>query len=171
PIYRHIFNSLLFFFFYCYPHNRHLHSFPTRRSSDLPLALLLPPIRWQRKGKKPRKNCRLARVVGKWSALGCLFWSSHKSRSGIGRIRPSPPRSIAGPPPEPTRSTFFSSRLSSTHLSHHNFLLFNLVPQISTRVPDGLIGLHFAFFIRSAHRQRVTPRYFRRPLCLPGSKR
>src|SRR5205814_10691108 len=23
------------FFFYCYPHPRHLHSFPTRRSSDL----------------------------------------------------------------------------------------------------------------------------------------
>src|SRR5438874_6632873 len=24
------------FFFYCYGHHRHLHSFPTRRSSDLP---------------------------------------------------------------------------------------------------------------------------------------
>src|SRR5438552_19206314 len=29
----------LFFFFYCYAHHRDLHSFPTRRSSDLrPLA-------------------------------------------------------------------------------------------------------------------------------------
>src|SRR5437899_10391531 len=27
--------SLFFFFFYCYRHHRDLHSFPTRRSSDL----------------------------------------------------------------------------------------------------------------------------------------
>src|SRR5207253_11447931 len=28
--------TLLLFFFSCYTHHRHLHSFPTRRSSDLP---------------------------------------------------------------------------------------------------------------------------------------
>src|SRR5437870_13306108 len=29
-------SSLFMFFFYCYGDHRHLHSFPTRRSSDLP---------------------------------------------------------------------------------------------------------------------------------------
>src|SRR5438876_4905067 len=33
---------LLFFFFYCYGDHRDLHSFPTRRSSDLPAASRLP---------------------------------------------------------------------------------------------------------------------------------
>src|SRR5207248_10045240 len=33
-----LFFSLLFFFFYCSPAHRALHSFPTRRSSDLGLA-------------------------------------------------------------------------------------------------------------------------------------
>src|SRR5207245_9945471 len=35
PLLRHIF----FFFFYCYLPHRHLHSFPTRRSSDLAACL------------------------------------------------------------------------------------------------------------------------------------
>src|ERR1700746_1678913 len=141
------------------------------KSPAFPLALLLPPIRGQRKAKGSRKNCRLAKVVGEQSALCCLFGSRHKSRSGTGRIRPSPPRSISGPPPEPTRSTFFSSRRSSTHLAHYDFLLFNPVPQVSSRVPDGLIGLHMALFISGPHRHRVTPGYFRRPHHLPRSKR
>src|SRR5438552_10367853 len=36
-------SSLLFFFFYSYAHHRDLHSFPTRRSSDL-CALEPPPL-------------------------------------------------------------------------------------------------------------------------------
>src|SRR5206468_11110026 len=32
----HYSSSPLTFLFYCYRHHRHLHSFPTRRSSDLP---------------------------------------------------------------------------------------------------------------------------------------
>src|SRR5687768_17894533 len=31
--------SSIFFFFYCYAHHRDLHSFPTRRSSDLEAAV------------------------------------------------------------------------------------------------------------------------------------
>src|SRR6516162_4073088 len=139
------------------------------KSPAFPLALLLPPTRGQRKGKGPRRNCRLAQVVGERSALCCLFGSSHKSRSGTGRIRPSPRRSRSGP--ESTRSTFFSSRRPSAHLAHYDFLLFNPVPQVSSRVPDGLIGLHMAFFIRGPHRHRVTRRYFRRPHHLPRSER
>src|SRR5438034_6859983 len=33
-----------FFFFHSYPHPRHLHSFPTRRSSDLPDGNIVPML-------------------------------------------------------------------------------------------------------------------------------
>src|SRR5207253_9354866 len=34
-----VFCSIVLFFFQCYGHHPHLHSFPTRRSSDLPIDL------------------------------------------------------------------------------------------------------------------------------------
>src|SRR5436189_1305302 len=37
-----------FFFFYCFGHPRDLHSFPTRRSSDLP-AIASARMRWLRR--------------------------------------------------------------------------------------------------------------------------
>src|SRR5947207_16027413 len=34
-------STSLFFFFYCYAHHRDLHSFPTRRSSDLTVSVVV----------------------------------------------------------------------------------------------------------------------------------
>src|SRR5205085_11726207 len=40
-----LFILLFFFFFYCYAHHLDLHSFPTRRSSDLSLySMVCPPL-------------------------------------------------------------------------------------------------------------------------------
>src|SRR5215469_15571384 len=61
--------------------------------------------------------------------------------------------------------------ISSICPSHSEFLLLNLVPQISTGIPDGLIGLHVAFFVGSANRHGVIPGCLRRPPRFPGPER
>src|SRR5439155_26025311 len=64
-------HSLSFFFFYCSGHHRDLHSFPTRRSSDL---------RWDARRARSRAARRSASVSRRRSAAGwwacSISWTS-----------------------------------------------------------------------------------------------
>src|SRR5207253_9168100 len=79
------------FFSYCYAHHRDLHSFPTRRSSDLP-DLARPITVWTSPGRAPR-----------WSAGVSASWYHHTTHSPCpkGRSRRS---QIYGSPPVLARS-------------------------------------------------------------------
>src|SRR5690606_40977603 len=55
----HLSLALPYFFFSCYGHHRDLHSFPTRRSSDLAVAPTVPGV------TTPEADARFRRVVGR----------------------------------------------------------------------------------------------------------
>src|ERR1700757_2506844 len=61
--------------------------------------------------------------------------------------------------------------ISSVCPSHNEVLPFNFVPQISARIPDRLIRLHVALFVRGAHCQYVFAWRLRRPLSFPVPER
>src|SRR5439155_19260619 len=66
----HFLLSLTLFFFYCCRDHRSLHSFPTRRSSDLSLVLFL--VLWLKLVKDFLKvRCRLALLP---FLISCLIW-------------------------------------------------------------------------------------------------
>src|SRR5690242_21875726 len=68
--------SPIVFFFYCYGDHRDLHSFPTRRSSDLPGPLTRAGCEHM-KGPKVVKPCfHLARLRGN-------FWRIRRERDSI----------------------------------------------------------------------------------------
>src|SRR5947207_5570031 len=87
----HIDYLLFLFFFYCYGHHPDLHSFPTRRSSDLATARTDPPA------------TRTALAVRSPSPTG-----------GSSTRRVPAPRAASTTPPRP-RSDRKSTRLNSSH--------------------------------------------------------
>src|SRR5438105_15244293 len=66
---RALLRFILFFLFYCYGHHRDLHSFPTRRSSDLHLVA-------------DRGLALLTTVLfaSHWAYVDVLFWRSNLDR-------------------------------------------------------------------------------------------
>src|SRR5260370_42034685 len=55
-------------------------------------------------------------------------------------------------------------------ISHDDFLPLDPIPEVPSWIPDRIVGLHVAFFIRRAHCQRITPWRLCGPRRLPGAK-
>src|SRR5205807_9274103 len=125
---------LIAFFFYCYPHHRDLHSFPTRRSSDLAvspdLAPTSPPggsssaravsfLRPCRSSRAPRLHgATVPREGGRSSAApkghrrpSAVSWPRAPSFRVYLDLRPTTPR----PPSTHKRQTFLSNRRCADH--------------------------------------------------------
>src|SRR5690348_17870616 len=68
----------IFFFFYGYGDHRDLHSFPTRRSSDLE-GLRLPCL--------SRLGERSWRDVRRWAVPNCFAWHHHRSEEHTSELQ------------------------------------------------------------------------------------
>src|SRR5947199_3436165 len=69
PIQLHQFPEQCIFFFYCYAHHRDLHSFPTRRSSDLQLQETSQVLYRREIEKQTKVERKVPYVVQKRSLL------------------------------------------------------------------------------------------------------
>src|SRR5260370_41868304 len=55
-------------------------------------------------------------------------------------------------------------------ISDDDFLPLDPIPEISAWIPNRLVGLRVAFFVRRTHGQRITPWCFWHPRRLPGAE-
>src|SRR5437899_10650075 len=69
------------------------------------------------------------------------------------------------------RTLFFITVLPLACFSDDNFLPLDHVPEVSPRIPDRLVGLHAAFFVRCTHCQGMTSLRLCRPRHSPGAER
>src|SRR5437870_8156958 len=75
------FFDILFFFFYCYGDLRDLHSFPTRRSSDLTARSGVAATRWSRRNAGVRARTTSSRRSG--GGVGWLIARSEEHTSEL----------------------------------------------------------------------------------------
>src|SRR5205807_10328621 len=80
-IYNTVYFTLLFFFFQLYFQHRDLHSFPTRRSSDLAFAYLYACDQYGKGNKSPRKRTNRHISLG-WGLIS-TFVVGEKTKNSL----------------------------------------------------------------------------------------